>query len=74
MNGEGDGQQNSGEPEATVEDGNDGRQNRGRGQGARVKVLIGERDADAGHGKREQDGDGAPPRPIAREAGRSSGG
>ena len=35
--------------EATVEDGNDGREDRGRGQSAWVKILIGEIDGDAGN-------------------------
>ena len=42
MNGEGDSQQNSRQPEATIEHRNDGGKNRGRRQGAGMKILIGE--------------------------------
>ena len=57
MSGEGKGQQNSGNPEVTIEDGNDGRKNRGGCQGTRMKVLIGKGHGNAGHRKGEQHGD-----------------
>ena len=71
MDGESDSQQDSGEPQATVEDGDDGRQDRRGRECARMKVLVGERDADARHRKRKQDrnsGHGGPLRLRLGEA------
>ena len=71
MDGEGNREQNSGDPKAAVEDGDDGRENCSGRERARVKVLIGEVDGDARQGQSEQGGDGddrGPMRLRLREA------
>ena len=73
VNRESDCQQNSGEPESSIDHGHDGRQDRRGREGSRMKILVGEIDGDAGHRQGEQRRQPRRLRPTAPPAERSSG-
>ena len=73
MNSKGDGELiHSRQPEAAVQDGDDGGKDCSGRQGAGMKILVGERDADAGQGKGQQDGHGGHGGPLGPRLGEAS--